>query len=380
MLRPFRVTAMPIALRLVALAALLISAASPVLAQNTYAWSLPAWLPPPPVPTDNPMSVAKVELGRRLFFDQKLSGPSYISCSSCHTPEHAFSDPRHPSIGVTGGKIRRRAPPLANVGYREALTWADPRMRTLEDQAHQPLFRADPPEMEANGHEASVVDRFEHDATYRRLFTEAFPEKGGTVDFDQIIKALAAYQRSLVSYTTPYERFRFAGEKGAMSAAALRGEKLFFDAKLGCATCHAGATFGPSARTLLPGAAPVVYANTGLYDLDGKGAYKPIDHGLRESTNRPEDMGRFRAPGLRDVAKRAPYMHDGSIASLEAVIDRYASGAPTLASALSFSPLKDPRLSGFTLSATERDDLIAFLRALDDDTFAADERHGSPFR
>ncbi len=370
---------MPIALRLVALAALLISVASPVHAQS-YVWSLPAWLPPPPVPADNPMSVAKVELGRRLFFDQKLSGPSYISCSSCHMPEHAFSDPRHPSVGVTGGKIRRRAPSLTNVGYRETLTWADHRVTTLEDQAHQPLFRADPPEMEANGHEASVVDRFEHDSTYRQLFREAFPEKGGTVDFDQIIKALSAYQRSLVSFTTPYERFRFGGERDALSEQAQRGEKLFFDAKLGCATCHAGATFGPLARTLLPDAAPVVYANAGLYDLDGKGAYRAIDRGLVESSARPEDMGRFRAPGLRDVAKRAPYMHDGSVASLEAVIDRYAAGAPTLAAADKFSPLKDARLRGFTISAAERDDLIAFLRALNDDAFAADERHGSPFR
>lgn len=379
MLGSFRVTAMLIALRLVALAVLLISAALPVLAQS-YVWSLPAWLPPPPVPASNPMSVAKVELGRRLFFDQKLSGPSYISCSSCHMPEHAFSDPRHPSVGVTGGKLRRRPPPLVNVGYREALTWADLRVTTLEDQAHRPLFRADPPEMEANGHEASVVDRFEHDSTYRQLFRRAFPEKGGKVDFDQIIKALSAYQRSLVSFTTPYERFRFGGERDALSERAQRGETLFFDARLGCAICHAGATFGPLTRTLLPGAAPVIYANTGLYDLDGKGAYRAIDRGLLESTARPEDMGRFRAPGLRDVAKRAPYMHDGSMTSLEAVIDRYARGAPTLASTDKFSPLKDSRLRGFAISATERDDLTAFLRALNDDAFAADERHGSPFR
>ncbi|MBX3503472.1 MAG: di-heme enzyme [Alphaproteobacteria bacterium] len=370
---------MPIAFRLVALAALMISVASPALAQ-AYVWALPAWLPPPPVPAANAMSVAKVELGRRLFFDQKLSGPSYISCSSCHMPEHAFSDPRHPSIGVTGGKVRRRAPPLTNVGYRETLTWADHRMTTLEDQAHQPLFRADPPEMEANGHEASVVDRFEHDPTYRRLFTEAFPDKGGKVDFDQIIKALAAYQRSLVSFTTPYERFRFAGEREALSPSAQRGEKLFFDARLGCGACHAGATFGPLAGRLLPGAAPVVYANAGLYDLDGKGAYRAIDRGLIESSDKPQDMGRFRAPSLRDVAQRAPYMHDGSMTSLEAVIDRYASGAPTLASSDRFSPLKDSRLNGFTISAAERDDLIAFLRALSDEAFAADERHGSPFR
>jgi cytochrome c peroxidase len=379
MLGLFRVTAMPIALRFVALAALLISVASPALGQ-TYVWSLPAWLPPPPVPADNPMSVAKVELGRRLFFDQKLSGPSYISCSSCHMPEHAFSDPRHPSVGVTGGKIRRRPPSLANVGYRQALTWADPRVTTLEDQAHQPLFRAEPPEMEANGHEASVVDRFEHDPTYRQMFRDAFPEKGGTVDFDQIIKALSAYQRSLVSFTTPYERFRFGGERDVVSEAARRGERLFLDARLGCATCHAGATFGPLAQRLLPGAAPVVYANTGLYDLDGKGAYPPGDRGLLENTGRGEDMGRFRAPGLRDVAKRAPYMHDGAVTSLEAVIDRYTAGAPTLAAADKISPLKDSRLRGFTISAAERDDLIAFLRALNDDAFAADERHGSPFR
>ncbi|MGE3646914.1 MAG: MbnH family di-heme enzyme [Reyranellaceae bacterium] len=369
---------MSIARRLIAVTALLIAIASPAAAQ-TYVWSLPAWLPPPPVPSDNPMSTAKVELGRRLFFDQKLSGPSYISCSSCHMPEHAFSDARHPSVGVTGGKVRRRSPSLANVGYREALTWADPRVRTLEDQAHQPLFRADPPEMEASGHEASVIDRLEYDPVYHRMFLEAFPDKGGKVDFDQIIKALAAYQRSLISYTTPYERFRFAGERDAISDAARRGERLFFDTRLGCAICHAGATFGPLADRLLPGAAPVVYANTGLYDLDGKGAYRPIDRGLLESSDKREDMGRFRAPSLRDVADRAPYMHDGSVASLEAVIDRYAAGAPTLASAGRFSPLKDPRLRGFSLSTAERDDLIAFLRALSDEVFAADQRHGSPF-
>ena len=370
---------MPIVFRLVALAALLISVASPVLAQ-AYVWALPAWLPPPPVPADNPMSVAKVELGRRLFFDQKLSGPSYTSCSSCHMPEHAFSDPRHPSIGVAGDRIRRRAPSLANVGYRETLTWADQHLTRLEDQARRPLFTASPPEMEASGHEASVLDRFEYDPGYRPLFIEAFPDKAGKVDFDQVAKALAAYQRSLVSFTTPYERFRFNGERDALSAAAQRGERLFFDAKLGCATCHAGATFGPLASTLLPGATPTVYANTGLYDLDGKGAYRSTDRGLLESSERRDDMGRFRAPSLRDVAKRAPYMHDGSMATLEAVIDRYASGAPTLAAKDRFSPLKDARLRGFAISGDERNDLISFLRALSDDAFAADERHGSPFR
>lgn len=337
-----------------------------------FAWHLPPWIAPPPVPTDNPMNAAKVELGRHLFFDIRLSGPGYVACASCHKPAHGFADERPLSIGATGQKTRLNSPALANVGYLGVLTRAHPKIRSLEDQARLPLFNIVPIEMGARGYEAQVLGHIAHNSVYAALFRRAFPKRDGAVTFDTVIKALAAFQRTLVSANAPYDRYRYGGEAAALSPAARRGERLFFSAHLKCGRCHAG----PHLTDAIPEAH---YHNTGLYNLDGHGGLPARHRGVIENTGNPADMGRFRTPSLRNVAVTAPYMHDGSLKTLEAVLDHYAAGGEAARKGRR-SPLTSPLVAGFTITARERKDVIAFLNSLTDETFLNDERFHSPFR
>ena len=201
-----------------------------------FGWQLPDWMAPPPVPADNPMSAAKVELGRYLFFDARLAGLNYISCSTCHRPELGFTDGRPVAIGVTGERHPRNSQPLANVGYLPALTWADPGVTSLEEQSKLPLFGDHPVEMLAAGREPAIIARLEVDRRYLQLFSAAFPETGGRIDFVAIRKALAAFERTLLSFDAPYDRWRHAGGADAISAAAKRGESLFGSERLGAAS------------------------------------------------------------------------------------------------------------------------------------------------
>ncbi len=338
-----------------------------------FDWGLPPWMEPPPVPADNPMTQAKVDLGRRLFYDPHLSGSSYISCSRCHDPTKGFSDGRPRAVGVTGQFHPRNSPGLANVAYQRALTRARPEPMTLEEQVRIPLFSKHPiVEMGVSGFETSVLTHFANYPGYPQRFAAAFPERDGEISFDTIAKALAAFQRTLISARSDYDRFHYAGEQDAMSAAALRGGALFFSERLNCGACHSGPHFTdaiPHPR----------FHNTGLYDLDGTGALPVGNQGLIEHTGKPEDMGRFRTPSLRNVALTAPYMHDGSVATLEAVIEHYAAGGRAGLTG-SPSPLASPLIRGFRLSDTEQADLVAFLESLTDRTFVEDPRHHTPFR
>ena len=327
---------------------------------------------PPPEPADNPTTAARVALGRHLFYDVRLSGPGYMSCGTCHRPELGFSDGRTVAVGITGQRHPRNTPGLANVGYLRVLTWADPGQTRLEEQSATPLFGRDPVEMMAGGRQADILARFDVDLAYRSMFLAAFPESGGTIDFEAIRRALAAFQRTLISADAPYDRFVRDPESGVMSAAARRGMDLFFGDRLACATCHTQPHFTDAA--IEPR-----YHNTGLYNLDGAGALPTGNQGLIEHTGVDADMGRFRTPSLRNVAVTAPYMHDGSIATLDAVIDHYAAGGRAALSGTP-SPLASPLIGGFEISAGERDDLIAFLGALTDTAFLTAERFQSPFR
>ncbi|MEZ5669056.1 MAG: di-heme enzyme [Alphaproteobacteria bacterium] len=328
---------------------------------------------PPPAPADNPTTPAKVELGRHLFFDSRLSGPGYMSCGTCHRPELGFSDGRPVAIGSTGQAHPRNTPGLANVGYFAVLTWADPAETALETQSSAPLFGREPiVEMMTDSRRAEVLRRFEGDAVYRRLFAAAFPETGGAIDFASIQRALAAFQRTLISDDSPYDRFARDGEAGAMSAAAQRGLALFASERLHCVACHVPPHFTDAATG-------AHFHNTGLYNLDGAGGLPAGNRGLIDRTGAPGDMGRFRTPSLRNVAVTAPYMHDGSIATLDAVVDAYAAGGRAAVDGAR-SPLASPLVAGFALTPGERADLIAFLEALTDDGFLTDERLQSPFR
>jgi cytochrome c peroxidase len=337
-----------------------------------YRWRLPQGFPEPPVPADNAMSDAKVELGRRLFYDTRLSADAGHSCASCHEQAHAFAETRARSLGLGGEPLRRNAPSLANVAYAEVLTWGNPLLRSLERQMLVPLLAEHPPELGLAGHERELLDRLRADRGYANAFRRAFAHEDA-VTLDNVVRAIACFERTLLSGDSAYDRFVTGRDPGAFSSAARRGLALFGSSRLHCTACHGGFAFTDTASTRAHRAS-LVFHNTGLYDVDGRGAYPPRDRGIQELTLRAEDMGRYRAPGLRNVALTAPYMHDGSVATLEQVIDHYAQGGR----AGHNSHFKDPRVTGFAISPQERADLVAFLRALTDDGFVTDPRFARP--
>ncbi|MEJ2754727.1 MAG: di-heme enzyme, partial [Gammaproteobacteria bacterium] len=210
---------------------------------------------------------------------------------------------------------------------------------------------------------------------------EAFP--GEPIDFAAIAKALACFVRSLTSFDSPFDRYVFAGDDSALSASAIRGMDLFFSEKLECDHCHGNFNFSESSthENLMLNEKP--FHNIGLYNLNNNGAYPASDNGLYDITLNPNDRGRFRAPTLRNIALTAPYMHDGSINTLEAVIDLYAAGGRTITEGENQgdgrkNPLKNAFIAGFDITDQEKQDLIAFLNALTDTTFITNPTFGAP--
>ncbi len=349
-------------------------------AQASFTWDLPGWAPEPAVPADNPMSAAKVELGRHLFYDERLSSNLTLSCASCHLQSKAFTDGRARSPGVDASLGVRNAMMLANVAYLPVLTWANPNLRKLETQLLVPMFGEHPIELGMAGREQELFARLRADATYERLFQEAYPETQGRIDLASISKALASFERTLLSFDSPYDRYKHGGDERAISASAKRGEDLFFGERLECWHCHGGLNFTDNvqhARLRFP---EVGFHNTGLYNLDGKGAYPSDNPGIREVTEDPDDEGKFRTPSLRNVAVSAPYMHDGSIGSLEQVIrEHYAVKGRAVHLGAEPNPLRDQLIEGFEISPAELKDVIAFLNSLTDEHFLKDPRFSNPW-
>jgi cytochrome c peroxidase len=356
----------------------------PAAAQEAYDWGLPAWFPRPVVPDDNPMTEAKVDLGRHLFYDTRLSITGAMSCATCHDQARAFSDGRRTGLGATGQVHPRNPQALVNVAYNPVLTWANPALDRIETQVLLPLFGEDPIEMGLAGREQQLLDMLRDDPSYPERFATAFPEQTEPISVGSVTKALASFVRSLVSANSPYDRYRYGGDPAAISESAKRGEALFFSEELECHHCHGGINFTDAVVHERLARPEVAFHNTGLYNIDGRGAYPPRNTGVREITSRPEDMGRFRTPTLRNVALTAPYMHDGSVASLEAVLDHYAAGGRTipdgpLAGSGRRSPLKDVFVSGFSMTPQQRADLLAFLNSLTDEDFVTNPSFADPF-
>ena len=364
-------------------------------AAGEHRWNLPPGVPPPRVPVDAPMTAARVELGRYLFYDTRLSGNGTQSCATCHIQALAFTDGRSRAIGSTGDRHPRSSMPLVNVAYRDALTWANPTLRSLEEQVLIPMFGTDPVELGLAGHEPRVQVELSASPIYQRLFAAAFtvpvPADRARdiverlVTTENVALALAAFQRSIVSFRSPYDRYRFHGDKTALSASARRGMALFFSRRTRCGGCHLGHTVttdlglnldgGSKAATSPPTAPPVfLFHNTGLYNLPGPVPYPADNTGKYAHTGQLEDAGRFRVPTLRNVAVTAPYMHDGSIATLNEVLDHYVAGggrAPNPRQSESIQPL--------TLREDERRDLVAFLHSLTDEVLLRDPRWSDPW-
>lgn len=352
--------------------------------ENTaYEWRLPYGFPRPRVPQENPMRAEVVELGRYLFYDKRLSGNGTQSCESCHIQALAFSDGKETPVGSTGQMLDRNSPALVNVAYNATLTWANPVLTELERQVLVPMFAEFPVELGMAGHEEEVLDRLRADARYLQLFAAAFPDDPEPINLHNIVRALSAFTRSLLSGDSLYDHY-VAGHIDALPASVQRGMELFFGEELECHHCHTGFNFSASTIHANSTFSAAVFQNNGLYNLDSDGAYPRGNRGVYEITGNPNDMGRFRPPTLRNIALTAPYMHDGSIATLEEVVRHYMAGGRVieegaLAGDGRHNPHKNGLVSGFQITDQEIADLIAFLGSLTDERFITNPQFSNPF-
>ena len=298
-----------------------------------FEWRLPRGFPLPLTELDNLQTPAKFALGRRLFYDRRLSANGTQSCGDCHQQSRAFSDGKPVAVGSTGQHHTRNAMTLTNAGYNASYTWDSTRVRSLETQALVPMFNTHPIELGVRGHEREIVSRFRGD---EGLFRAAFPGERQPVSIRNIARALAAFERALISGHSPYDRLVYGGEENALSPSAWRGMRLFFTKRAGCSECHQGFNFSGESR----------------YAGHSKTTPMLVRNGVT--------AGAFRVPTLRNVELTAPYMHDGSIATLDEVIARYAIARK------------------LTLDASERADLAEFLRSLTDREFVSDARFAAP--
>ena len=373
---------------LFAFAALGIAFAAPAAAepakQPEWKWDLPKYVPPPRIPADNPMSEEKFQLGRRLFFDKRLSGNGTLACASCHLQERAFTDGRVVSVGSTGEKTPRNAPSIVNSGWHATLTWANPAMVTLERQMENPLYGERPIEMGVNDeNRVEIVGRFRADAEYRNWFAAAFPDKADPISFETIIKAISAFQRGVISFDSRYDQYLQG--KIELTATEQRGHDLYFGEKAECHHCHGNVNLDDQFVHAKTREAETPFHNTGLYDINGKGTYPQPNRGLYDITADPDDMGKFRAPSLRNIAVTGPYMHDGTVATLEEAIDIYSAGGRKIETGPNAgdgraSPLKSGLIVKIDLTPQEKADLLAFLKALTDETLLTSPRFSDPWK
>jgi len=280
-----------------------------------------------------------VTLGRLLFYDPRLSGNGTQSCASCHRQELAFTDGRARAVGSTGQAHDRSAMSLVNVRELKALTWANPAMTSLEKQALVPMFGDHPVELGARREE--VVRLLRTEPRYRELFPKSFPTAANPYTIANAAAAIAAFERTIVSTRSPYDRYYYGGDTAAVSEAAKRGEVVFYTEGLGgCFRCHSGKYFTDGA-----------FHNTAI---------------IRGQTER------FRTPTLRNIELTAPYMHDGSIATLEEVVEHYAKGGQE-------ADQKDEKLKKLPLTKQNKADLVEFLKSLTDREVLEDERFSNPW-
>ena len=356
-----------------------------------WVWELPETIPEPRVPEDNPMTVEKVELGRFLFYDKRLSGNETQSCGSCHQQALAFTDGLARSVGSTDEVHPRSSMSIVNSAYAASLTWANDVLVRLERQALVPMFGEDPVELGLANMEDELLERLRSDERYVEMFDAAFPEKTDPIDVDSITKALGAFQRSVISFDSKVDRWR-AGDETALNESEQRGMALFFggpneagvEDAFECFHCHGGFLFSQASDDSGQVFDQKFFMNNGLYNLDEDGSYPPGNEGLFDMTGELSDKGRFKPPSLRNIALTAPYMHDGSIATLEEVLDHYARGGRLiedgpLAGDGALNPNKSPLLNGFVMTDREKQDIIAFLEALTDESLLTNPAFSDPF-
>ncbi|MCW7474619.1 MbnH family di-heme enzyme [Leptospira levettii] len=358
---------------------------------SDWVWDLPPGFPLPVVPLENPMSKAKVELGRHLFNEKLLSGNETMSCGSCHIQSLAFADGKDFPSGITSEVHPRNAQHLSNVAYLPRLTWNNPRMTSLEVQARVPMFGENPIELGLSS--SSFIDKLKSKTLYQTLFTNAFGNADTAVNEQNVRFAIASFQRSMISGNSRYDQYTFRNNKSALNASEIRGMNLFNGEVAECFHCHGGFNF---TDTSFHGGAKeeFFYHSNGIHD-DAYYAGQPSNkRGLFDLTGIASDTGKFRAPSLRNIGVTYPYMHDGSFMcdnannpnitsgktktdcsrdALTKVVDHYRSGGQN-------HTAKDSTLiRAFTITNSQRDDMVNFLLALTDEEFLTNPKFASPF-
>ncbi|MCB0515050.1 MAG: cytochrome c peroxidase [Chitinophagales bacterium] len=301
-----------------------------------YEEKLPEGFPPIIYPEDNAPTVARIELGKMLFYEPLFSRDNSISCASCHLPAYAFADTLAVSLGVEGRLGTRNSISLTNVAYQQRLL-REGGVPSLEMQVLVPIQEHN----EFNENIIAIAEKLQQIPEYVALSEKAYQRP---LDAFVITRAIAAFERTLISGNSPYDQYHFQGKTTAMSEAARRGEALFFSDSLKCGNCHNGINFTNGQ-----------FENNGLYE-----SY--TDEGLARLTHQEGDVGKFKVASLRNLGYTAPYMFDGSLPDLAAVVAHYAQGGSQHAN-------KSGLLKGFSLSEAEKADLITFLHSLDDADF-----------
>ncbi|MGH8670799.1 MAG: cytochrome-c peroxidase [Burkholderiales bacterium] len=348
----------------------------------------PLGLPPLKVPSDNPLTRAKVELGRKLFMDRRLSHNDTLSCAMCHVPEQGFAfNELRTAVGIEGRSMNRNAPTLFNVAYMVPL-FHDGREFTLENQVWGPILTRNEMAMPSIGY---VIDKIKKLADYKGYFERAFDGRRPTVD--NIGQAIAAYERTVLSGNSRFDRWYYGKQADALSAEEKLGFAVF-SGKAGCTSCHVvnetyaifsdnrfhntgigwEASMGKSSAKQKVQLAPGVFVDVERSIIDSFSEAPQNDVGRYAVTRDPDDRWKYKTPSLRNLSLTAPYMHDGSLDSIEDVIRFYDKGGID-------NPLKDPKLAALKLTPEEQKALAAFLRSLTGDNvekLAAEARSALP--
>jgi cytochrome c peroxidase len=295
------------------------------------------------------------ELGHSLFFEKKLSINQTKSCATCHDPQFAFTDGYRRSLGVYADRVLHNAPSCLNLTTYQSFNWDSPSIKTIFQQSAKPLFTKHPAEMGMTANDSVLFSMFANDDLYKPLFKKTFPMDKNPYTWANIRKALAAYTEKLVARNSQYDKW-LNGDSTALSASAKRGYDLFFSKKMACGDCHGGKDLS------LTKVDTTNFHNIGLYEK-----YPDKDAGVH-------GRGRFRTPTLRNIAITAPYMHDGSVATLGELIRIFERGGRMVNYGSNkgdgaLNPYKSPRIKGFTLSDTERQDVFNFLFSLTDTSY-----------
>lgn len=368
----------------------------------SYNYNLPEGIPQPVVPAENCQTEQKVELGRHLFYDKRLSRDETMSCASCHFQERAFTDGKTRPRGIahgsfpTGEQHPRNSQHLSNVAYHSVLTWNNPLLTTLESQARVPLFAesTDNSIVELGLQNDSYLEKLRADADYRELFRNAY---GSAEDMTEIrvLQAIAAFQRTMMSFESDFDLFQ--QKKGSLSPAAIRGFQVFNGEQAECFHCHGGFNFTDTSFHGNSATIEVFFHNNGLYS-DAEYSSKPTK-GLEDISGKSEDRGKFRAPSLRNIARTMPYFHDGSVncasppsdgtdsAAMDAcarealteIVDMYRAGGDAAKRGQPAGSAVDATLiRTFSITDSQRDDLVEFLISLTDDDFLTREPLSNP--